>query len=71
MGLVAVLINRGLVESFYAAVLMALPTLRNKSFGAHGQGSAKIDVPRHVAALGLNLAASNIVFLVQRHQGQK
>lgn len=40
-----------------------LPVLRNKN-AAHGQGSLVVSVPDELAEYALNLAASNIVFLV-------
>jgi len=48
-------------------VLTGLPTLRNKA-GGHGQGADPVDVPEHLAAYALHMAASNIVLLVQAHK---
>jgi AbiJ N-terminal domain 4 len=50
---------RGALES-------GVPTLRNQQSG-HGQGPEVIEIPRHVAAHCLHLAAANIVFLVESH----
>ena len=41
-----------------------LPTIRNKNT-AHGQGESKIEMPRYLAQYTLNLAATNILFLVE------
>jgi hypothetical protein len=35
--LIEILVNNGLLENYCQSVLMALPTLRNKTAGAHGQ----------------------------------
>lgn len=45
-----------------------LPTVRNKNSG-HGQGPEVRPLPDHFARYALNLAASNIVFLIECHQG--
>ena len=47
--------------------LEGLPTIRNK-VSAHGQGEAITDVPRSLAQYALNLAATNIVFLVESYK---
>jgi Domain of unknown function (DUF7014)/AbiJ N-terminal domain 4 len=53
------------------AVLEAgLPTVRNKTSG-HGQGAVPTDVPEYYARYALNLAASNIVFLIEAHNATK
>jgi hypothetical protein len=44
-----------------------LPTVRNKTSG-HGQGQEIIELPEHFASYALNLAASNIVFLVNAYK---
>jgi len=62
---------QGLLPPFLQAQFSALrtllesgvPTLRNKTSG-HGQGSQLQPLPQHVAAYGLHLAASSILFLV-------
>jgi hypothetical protein len=42
---------------------------RNKTPGAgHGQGATPVEAPEHLARYALNLAASNIVFLIESHQ---
>ena len=43
-----------------------LPTLRNKTSG-HGQGNEPIKVPRHFVEYAINLAATNIMFLVKTY----
>jgi hypothetical protein len=39
-----------------------LPTVRNRQSG-HGQGATVIEMPEHVAAFALHMAAANIVFI--------
>jgi hypothetical protein len=76
--LVKTVLDKGLVpaelESHFTGLRTAmesgLPTIRNKT-SAHGQGSVPIEVPAHVAAYALHLAASNIVFLVEAHRSMK
>ncbi len=46
-----------------------LPTVRNKTSG-HGQGPMPVDVPGHVAAYALHMAATNIVMLVEAHRAK-
>jgi len=48
-----------------------LPTLRNKTPSAHGQGRNPINIPDHMASYAIHLAASNIVFLVNCHKNMK
>lgn len=43
-----------------------LPTLSNKT-SRHGQGEKPVNIPDHVAAYALHLAATNIVFLVESY----
>lgn len=47
-----------------------VPTVRNKTSG-HGQGAAPTNVPEHMTRYALNLAASNIVFLIESHQAMR
>lgn len=44
-----------------------LPTIRNKQSG-HGQGESPRELPAHVAAYSLHLAATNILFLVKCYE---
>lgn len=44
-----------------------LPTVRNKTSG-HGQGVSPVVVEQYVANYALNLAATNIVFLIESHK---
>jgi hypothetical protein len=44
-----------------------LPTVRNKNSG-HGQGEKSIDLPPHLVAYALHLAASNILFLIESYR---
>ena len=57
--------------SYFSAVRgcldSGLPTVRNKTSG-HGQGQEIIELPEHFAAYALNLAATNIVFLVNAYK---
>jgi hypothetical protein len=53
-------------KAISTSVLMALPTLRNK-LGGHGQGSGRIDVPSHYAALAVHLAGAFNMFVVSAH----
>lgn len=71
--LIKKIIDEGLIPNYseeqlgaVAKCLIGVATIRNKNAG-HGAGSKPRDVPEHYAAYGLHLAASNIVFLVQRH----
>lgn len=54
----------GQFSSLRATLESGLPTIRNK-MGGHGQGQKPVEVPDHVAAYALHLAATNIVFLVE------
>lgn len=66
------LIPRSLTNHFdhLRLVLEAgLPTVRNKT-GGHGQGSTPLEIPEHLAAYALHLAASNIVLLVEAHKAK-
>lgn len=51
-------------EQLFSTLKSGLPALRNEA-GGHGQGPTPVEVPQYVAAYGLNLAASKIVFLVE------
>ena len=45
-----------------------LPTVRNQAGqGGHGQGADVVELPDYLAAYGLHLAATNIVFLIEAH----
>lgn len=54
---------RNLLES-------GVPTVRNKN-GGHGQGSDPVMVPEFLARYGLNLTATNILFLVDANSARK
>lgn len=72
--LLELLIGRGLIPAelsghlsgLRAALEAGLPTLRNR-ISSHGQGAETTEVPPHVVALSIHLAAANIVFLVEAH----
>ncbi len=66
--LIKVLTDNGLLPSWFESVLLALPTLRNKSATAHGAGPQSAPVPRERAAYALHLAAADIVFLIETHK---
>jgi len=73
--LIDVVFKHGLIptnlQSYFAGLRSTLesglPTLRNSS-GGHGQGSTPREVPDHVAAYALHLAAAAIVFLVESYR---
>lgn len=58
---------RGEFEALGATLKSGLPAVRNRA-GGHGQGAQVVEVPAHLAAYALNLAATNIVFLVESHK---
>ncbi len=70
--LIAICMNEGLFPSFLenqmhavrALLESGLPTVRNK-LGGHGQGPETIMVPEYLARYALNLAASNILLVVE------
>lgn len=53
-----------------SALEAGLPTIRNRTSG-HGQGAEPVDLPVHLAAFALHLAAANIVFAVESHRAKK
>lgn len=53
-------------NAFAETVLGVLPFLRNR-LGAHGQGDAVVEVPTVYADLAINLAASLIMFVVNKY----
>jgi len=73
--LIGLLFEKGIIptemQSHFTALrsLMesGLPTVSNRT-SRHGQGAVPVQVPDHVAAYALHLAAVNIVFLVQSHK---
>jgi len=69
------LVPRSLESQFTSlrgVLASGLPTVRNRTTpSAHGQGSQPVDVPEHMSAYALNLAASNIVFLVESYKAMK
>jgi hypothetical protein len=76
--LLKIVFDNGLIPDWMQAQFGALrsvletgvPTVRNKTSG-HGQGATPTDVPPYLARYALNLAASNIVFLIEAHQAKK
>ena len=51
------------LSSLRVTLESGLPTVRNKTSG-HGQGKMEIEIPTEFAEYAINLAAVNIVFLV-------
>jgi hypothetical protein len=62
--LIKIVLEKGPIPPFLQSSLEGLATLRN-NIGGHGQGGQMRDVPSHMAAYALHLAASNIVMLVE------
>ena len=56
--------------SLRAVLESGLPTVRNTTSG-HGQGKEKVTIPEHFVNYALNLAAANIIFLIQVHKAKK
>ena len=62
--------DHGLVPSYLESQFASLrsilesgvPTVRNKTSG-HGQGVSYSEIPAHLAAYGLHLTATNVLFL--------
>lgn len=77
--LIDVLLKNGLIPTYLeshfaglrAAMESGLPTVRDKTSSAHGQGAEPVTIPGHMAAYALHLAAANIVFLVAAHKAIK
>ncbi len=57
------------MSSYRSLLESGVPTLRNKN-GGHGQGVDPIIVPEYIARYGLNLTATNILFLVEAHDAK-
>ena len=77
--LIKILFNNGLVPSWMESHFTALratlegglPTVRNQpGHGTHGKGSTSVEVPDYLATYCLNLAATNIVFLIEAHNAK-
>jgi len=76
--LIDIVLVNGLVPAYLQSQFSALrtvmesgvPTARNKTSG-HGQGPTPVELPRHFASYVLNMAASNIVFLIESHKAMK
>lgn len=62
-GLIECVVRKNLVPPFLKPSLLALATLRD-NVAAHGQGQPR-DIPAHLAAYALHLAASDIVMLIE------
>ena len=59
--------QRGHFEAFVRALEKGLPVLRN-DHGGHGQGSKVQQVPEHLAAYAIHVAAANILLMVKAHR---
>jgi hypothetical protein len=76
--LLDIVFEKGLVPAEYrthfgglrSAMESGLPTLSNRT-SRHGQGADPQPIPPHFVAYALNLAASNIVFLIEAHKAVK
>lgn len=76
--LISIIIDNGLVPTYLTSHFTGLrttleagvPTVRNKDSG-HGQGEAVVVIPEHLASYAINLAATNIVFLVKAYTHNK
>ncbi|MDO8431938.1 MAG: hypothetical protein Q7S58_05945 [Candidatus Binatus sp.] len=66
--LIKTVIDNGLIPPFLQTSMEGLATLRNK-IAAHGRGEQMRQVPSHLVAYALHLAASNIVMLVEAFNG--
>ena len=53
-----------------SALEAGLPTIRNRTSG-HGQGADRVELPAHLVAFALHLAAANILFAVEAHRAKK
>jgi hypothetical protein len=74
--LIKILIDKELVPNYseehlraLEKCLIGLATVRNKNSG-HGGGAKPRNLPEHVAAYALHLAATNIVFLIESHRAK-
>jgi hypothetical protein len=77
-GLIELIFSKGLIPSYVTSQFTGLrsvlesglPAVRNKQ-GGHGQGKDPVEIPSHLAAYALHLAASNIVMLLEAHKALK
>lgn len=77
-GLVAIMLDEGLIPKYLQdhfnglrnLLAAGLPTVRNRT-GGHGQGAAPVEVPEHLAAYAIHVAASNILLLMEAHMAAK
>ena len=58
------------ISSIKTTLESGLPTLRNRN-GGHGQGNEVVYVPEQFVTYALNLAATNIVLLVDLYKENK
>ncbi|WP_214749472.1 MULTISPECIES: STM4504/CBY_0614 family protein [unclassified Exiguobacterium] len=72
--LVNTLFSNDFLPSYYQTqlnslktTLEGLPTIRNKE-ASHGQGMSVIAIPDHLTQYALNLAGTNITFLIKTHE---
>lgn len=77
--LISILVTNELIPAYLTSHFSALantleaglPTVRNKSTAAHGQGSQPIAIPAYLASYALHLAATNILLLVEAHKAMQ
>ena len=69
--LVSVLGKHGLIPDYAKPSFNGLASLRNQCSATHGQGAKPVTIPLAEAELAVNLAATNIVFLVSSHKRHK
>lgn len=73
--LILILISNGIIPSYLhshftglrTTLESGLPTVRNRTSG-HGQGSSTVTIPDFFASYAINLAATNILFLVNAYK---
>ena len=56
---------------FKGNVLMSLPYIRNNSTASHGAGRTQVEIPKSLANLAINLAASLDSYLIDTYVEQK
>lgn len=70
--LVKTLSKEGFVPNYLQSYFtLGLPPLRHKQGSAHGKGDRITKVPAYMAGYALHLAATNILFFMQRDESEK
>ncbi|UHA72050.1 STM4504/CBY_0614 family protein [Paenibacillus sp. 481] len=57
-------------NSLRSTLESGLPTVRN-NYSGHGQGETPVELPTHLVAYALQLAATNILFLIESYKASK